>query len=120
VSELLRATIAAFLADLRAERQWTLRELAERSGLSIAYVSELEHGRKLPTLEALAQLAQAYEVSLAEFLRRLAARLDGRQPSQPACSALADLDAEERAELERYGEYLRWRRRRGAGTSERG
>lgn len=120
MSEQLREAIARFLAELRARRQWTLRELAERSGLSIAYVSELEHARKLPTLEALAQLAQAYEVSLADFLRALAARLDGRDASEPAWSACADLDEEERAELERYCAYLRWRRAYLAGTSERG
>ncbi|MCX2726346.1 helix-turn-helix transcriptional regulator [Thermomicrobium sp. 4228-Ro] len=120
MSDRLREAIARFLADLRAQRQWTLRELAERSGLSIAYVSELEHGRKLPTLEALAQLAQAYQVSLADFLRSLAARLDGQSSAAHGCSACADLDDEERAELERYRAYLRWKRAHSDGISERG
>ncbi|MDW8059611.1 MAG: helix-turn-helix transcriptional regulator [Thermomicrobium sp.] len=111
MSDRLRETIAGFLARARAQRGWTLRQLAERSGLSVAYVSELEHGRKLPTLEALEQLARAYELPLAEFLRALADSLDGSPLPRPSCADFADLDAEERAELERFAAYLRWRRR---------
>ncbi len=108
------------LSALRAERGWTLRELAERSGLSVAYVSELEHARKVPTLEVLEQLAQAYDLSLAAFLRRLAECLEP-EPSvrDERYTDACDLDEEERAEIERFIAYLRWRRSHRFDTIER-
>ncbi len=108
------------LSALRAERGWTLRELAERSGLSVAYVSELEHARKVPTLEVLEQLAKAYDLSLAAFLRMLAEHLEP-EPSggDERCTDASDLDEEERAEIERFIAYLRWRRGHGGESVER-
>lgn len=113
VSEQLRAAVARLLSRLRAERGWSLRELAERSGLSIAYVSELENGRKLPTLETFAQLARAYDVSVAELLVALATELEGHEVSGLRGDLFRDLDTAALAELVRFAEYLRWRRSRG-------
>ena len=103
-------TIAELLADLRAQRGWPLRELAQRSGLSIAYLSELERGRKLPTLEALDQLAAAFDFTLAAFLRLLADRLEGPATDVRHDVQFQDLEPAERSELACYAEYLRWRR----------
>jgi transcriptional regulator with XRE-family HTH domain len=103
-------TIAELLTDLRARRGWPLRELAQRSGLSIAYLSELERGRKLPTLEALDQLAAAFDFNLAAFLRLLADRLEEPTTEVRHDAEFQDLDPAERSELACYAEYLRWRR----------
>jgi len=103
-------TIAELLTDLRAQRGWPLRELAQRSGLSIAYLSELERGRKLPTLEALDQLAAAFDFTLAAFLRLLADRLEGPATDVRHDVQFQDLEPAERSELACYAEYLRWRR----------
>lgn len=46
----------------------TLATVAERSGLSLQYVSNLERGRGNPTLEALTALAGALEVTLGDLL----------------------------------------------------
>ncbi len=46
----------------------TLAAVAERAGLSLQYVSNLERGRGNPTLEALTVLAEALEVTLSDLL----------------------------------------------------
>lgn len=56
---------------LRARRialDLTLSAVAEESGLSLPYVSNLERGRGNPTVEALTSLARALRVPLAELI----------------------------------------------------
>ena len=56
---------------LRARRKAlgkTLAEVAEESGLSLPYVSNLERGRGNPTIEALRELAGALDLPLAEIV----------------------------------------------------
>ena len=48
----------------RAELGLTLGQVADRSGISLPYISNLERGRGNPTLEALTKLAEALEVPL--------------------------------------------------------
>lgn len=43
----------------RDERGWTLQQLAERAGLSISYLSEIEQGKKRPSLKVARRLSQA-------------------------------------------------------------
>jgi len=62
------------LAELRRERGWTLRALRQRvqdltgATLSISYLSELERTDALPSLEMLARLARAYDISPQDLL----------------------------------------------------
>jgi len=41
-----------------------MEELAERSGLSNGFVSEIERGKKLPSLDTLVKIAAALQVTL--------------------------------------------------------
>jgi len=53
----------------RTERGVTLRDVSEASGISIAYLSDLERGKLAnPTLDTLTALARALGVSLNELL----------------------------------------------------
>lgn len=52
------------LRGLRSARGWTLEELAERSGLSKAFLSRLEAGDRRPSIAAILTLARIYEVSV--------------------------------------------------------
>ena len=45
-----------------------LAALAIRSGVSLAYVSEVERGKNLPSLDVLDRLAGARDLSLVEVL----------------------------------------------------
>jgi transcriptional regulator with XRE-family HTH domain len=61
------ARIGARLRRLRAERGWRLEDLAERTGLSKAYLSRLESGERQPSLGALSGVARAYGVSFSSL-----------------------------------------------------
>ena len=61
-------TIGQRLRARRVELGLTLADVAEQSGLSLPYVSNLERGRGNPTLEALRALARALLMPLAGLL----------------------------------------------------
>jgi transcriptional regulator with XRE-family HTH domain len=52
----------------RQERGLTLAQVAERSGLNVGYLSQIENDKASPSLEALAAVADAVEVPIAWFL----------------------------------------------------
>jgi transcriptional regulator with XRE-family HTH domain len=52
----------------RAERQLTLAVVAERSGLNIGFLSQIENDKAAPSLDALAAIADALEVPPAWLL----------------------------------------------------
>lgn len=47
------------IRHVREERHMKLKEVAAATGLSISYISEIERGRTLPTLDTLAKIAHA-------------------------------------------------------------
>ena len=51
-------------------RNWSLAELAERSGVSKAMISKIEREEVSPTAAILARLAAAFELTLATLLLR--------------------------------------------------
>ena len=53
----------------RAARQWTIRELAERSGVSVRFLVQLESGRGNISVKRLADLARAFSLPPADLLR---------------------------------------------------
>jgi hypothetical protein len=60
---------------LRAERrrqQRTLSQVAERAGMSVQYLSELERGRKEASSEMLAAACGSLGLTIGEFARRCA------------------------------------------------
>lgn len=61
-------TIGQRLRARRVELGLTLAEVAEKAGLSLPYVSNLERGRGNPTLEALGALARALDIALASLV----------------------------------------------------
>lgn len=56
------------LKELRTINDLTLKGVAERSGLSVSYLSDIERGRTTPTLNTLEAIADALEVSLIDLL----------------------------------------------------
>lgn len=63
-----RLILGLKLRNLRQERGFTLRELSERSGISISYLSEIEKGKKYPKPEKLQLLAEELSVSFDELV----------------------------------------------------
>lgn len=64
----MRKLVGDNCARLRRERGWTQEELAERSGLSQQYLSDLERGKRNPTIVTVYELALALEATHLDLL----------------------------------------------------
>lgn len=64
------ARIARRVRLEREARNWSLADLAERSGVAKATISKIERGEISPTAVTLLKLATAYELTLAGLLLR--------------------------------------------------
>ncbi|WP_119072001.1 helix-turn-helix domain-containing protein [Aggregatilinea lenta] len=89
----------ARLKEVRMARDLTLKALAERSGLSISYLSDIERGRTTPSLSTLESLATALEMTVIDFLTGV--DFAGETTSASLPPGLADLieDKEYRNEI---------------------
>ena len=65
--QLTARQVAARIADARRRAGLTLAAVAERNGLSTAYLSQIESGAANPTVRTLAQVADALGVDVATF-----------------------------------------------------
>jgi transcriptional regulator with XRE-family HTH domain len=59
-------TFGQRLKELRGNH--TLREAADRSGLSLSYLNDLERGRTVPSIKVLVGLANLYTLSVVELI----------------------------------------------------
>ena len=57
------ANLGEFIASQRRAAELSLRQLAERAGISNPYVSQIERGLRRPSEQVLASLAEALQVS---------------------------------------------------------
>lgn len=55
--------LGGYLKDQRQQAQLSLRQLAERSGISNPYLSQIERGLKKPSAEILQALAKGLRIS---------------------------------------------------------
>ncbi|CAN5830103.1 hypothetical protein BH11PLA1_BH11PLA1_01390 [soil metagenome] len=55
----LRTVLGKHIRLARNEKGWTLKDLSERSGLSVSQLSSIERGSHLPSLESLIDIAAA-------------------------------------------------------------
>ena len=79
--------IGEFIRDLRRNARISLRELADRAGVSNPYLSQIERGLRKPSAEVLAQIAGALRVSTP--LMYLRAGLLNEKDSQGVLAAIA-------------------------------
>jgi transcriptional regulator with XRE-family HTH domain len=68
-------TLGEYLHDQRRQAQLSLRQLAEQTGVSNPYLSQIERGLRKPSAEVLQQIAKALRIS-AETLYVRAGILD--------------------------------------------
>ena len=57
------------IAQLRKEKGWTQKDLADETGLSRGYIATIEEGRIQPKLRTLARIAKCLDVGLELLLR---------------------------------------------------
>lgn len=70
-SDPLLAAFARALKRLRKDRKLSQQELAQRADRSMQYISLLETCRYQPTLETMALISGALEMSLTDFVREI-------------------------------------------------
>ena len=67
--EAVRIILAGNIKRYRKRRNWSQADLAEKSGLSIVYLSDIERGNKWPYLDTLVKLAEAFEIEVFELIK---------------------------------------------------
>ena len=72
----LREAIGHVLRELRTRDRKTLREVSEKAGVSLGYLSEVERGQKEASSELLGSIAQSLGVKPSQMLRLVADYLD--------------------------------------------
>ena len=104
-------TLGEFIAAQRRGAQLSLRQLAEQTGISNPYLSQIERGLRKPSAEVLQQLAKALRIS-AETLYVRAGILD--PDDHPATTVemavLADSTITERQKrvlIDVYGSFVK-------------
>jgi transcriptional regulator with XRE-family HTH domain len=65
----VRATLSKNIKLFRNQRGWTQADLAEKAGISVIFLSDIERNNKWPYLDTLVCLAQALEIEVYELLK---------------------------------------------------
>ncbi|MFT4042133.1 MAG: helix-turn-helix transcriptional regulator [Gordonia sp. (in: high G+C Gram-positive bacteria)] len=101
--------IGSFIRSQRMAAEVSLRQLAERAGVSNPYLSQIERGLRKPSADVLAQIAKGLRVS-AEVLYVRAGILEERPASPVRDALLVDTTINERQKqmlLEIYESFQR-------------
>jgi transcriptional regulator with XRE-family HTH domain len=112
-----RSQLGSLLADLRTARGFTLRQVEEATdhAVSNAYLSQLEKGKvQKPSPNMLHSLAAVYAVPYESLMEKVGylppvPESEGKRRRRLSAFALADLSAEEEAELLKYLAFIRSR-----------
>lgn len=60
--------IGLLIKSIRKEKGYTLKELSQKVGISISFLSDIENGRSNPSVERLVDIALALETPVSFFL----------------------------------------------------
>lgn len=104
--------LASLLVDARKRSGLTLRSVEAKTGISNAYLSQLENGRvKEPSPVVLHKLCQLYRISYASALQAAGYPLPGRTAASSTLAArIGPTSAEEEDALAEYLDFIRSRR----------
>lgn len=111
--------LGIFLASARNKLEMTLRAVEEETGISNAYLSQLEHGKiKMPAPQNLYKLAELYQVPY-ELLMELAGYPvpkaqsgESQFPIDAFAARIGTVTEEEEEALIEYLQFIRSRKRR--------
>lgn len=96
--------VAERLKFFRESRNLTKSRLAQLAGVSQSYISDIEAGKKNPTVEVLSRICDALGISLVEFLSG-ETNETGLNPETARFAKIVEkLPAEERRALMQYVE----------------
>ncbi len=70
-------SVGAKLKDLRIENKMTLKNLSDKTGLSVGYLSQVERGISSIAIDSLASIMKVFDMELSDFFdREMAASQD--------------------------------------------
>ncbi|GAB2595612.1 transcriptional regulator [Paractinoplanes abujensis] len=100
--------IGGFIRDLRQTAKISLRQLADKAGVSNPYLSQIERGLRKPSAEVLQQIASALRVSTpAMYLRAGLLDSEGQQGVLAAIAADPELTIAQKQSLTQIYETFR-------------
>lgn len=111
--------LGRFVESRRSELGLTRRELAEASGLSYPYVSQIETGDREPSLKRLHDLAHALGVGVSQLAELLSGEAWVGGSTRPRATALASQEAPTSERVDEKALYAVERRLREVPPLER-
>lgn len=57
------------LREIRQSKNLTIKDLSKKSGVNAGYISEIECGKKKPTIDILCKLAKALKCDVSELYK---------------------------------------------------
>ena len=76
---MLKNAFGVTLREIRLERGMTQTQLAALLEMDCAYITVLEHGKKMPSLEMILRLSKGLGILPGELVNRVAQRLEELQ-----------------------------------------
>ena len=64
----LNTHIGKKVRQLRQQKVWSLEDLANKTDSGVSYISEVENGKRNPTIKKMWELANALEVEVRDLL----------------------------------------------------
>jgi len=92
------------LRVLREQKNFSQGEIEKRTGLLRCYISRVENGHTVPSLETLAKIAEAMDISLADFFPGTETPRD--RETQKALGELSQDEIRFLAEIKKYSTTL--------------
>ena len=109
--------IGSFIRSQREAAQVSVRQLAEKAGVSNPYLSQIERGLRKPSADVLQQIAKALRVS-AEVLYVRAGILEPSETSEVRDAIITDTAITERQKQVLLDIYTSFCQQNEAGVSE--
>ena len=96
-----RPTLGRILKELRAHRNWTLREMSERSGIPISTLSKVENDRLTLTYDKILQISENLQIRISDLF----AETEAAEESVTARRSIGRLEDAIRVETPNYDYY---------------
>ncbi|MGB8387375.1 helix-turn-helix domain-containing protein [Mycobacterium sp.] len=113
----MASDIGSFIRSQRENAQVSVRQLAERAGVSNPYLSQVERGLRKPSADVLSQIAKALRVS-AEVLYVRAGILEPSDKSQVRDAIVTDTAITERQKQILLDIYASFTQQNDSGEEE--
>ncbi|MCL5289293.1 MAG: helix-turn-helix transcriptional regulator [Acidobacteria bacterium] len=99
-----KVNIGDVIRSYRAERGLSQGDIERRTGLLRCYLSRVENGHTVPSLETLAKIAEALDISLADFFP--GSETPSERDAQKMLGELSDEEVRFLAEIKKYSTTL--------------